>query len=101
MILYMNLPFRYEGKVIFEYLTIIEKGHLLRFGSRVTPLLLFCYYFSFNHDRTGRIFAVVDTARMRVNDQKGGAVGSRQFSHWDREYLFSVSGADVFRIPIV
>lgn len=69
MILYMNLPLRYEGKVIFEYLTIIEKERLLRFGSRVTPLLLFCYYFSFNHDRTGRIFAVVDTARMRVNDR--------------------------------
>ena len=101
MILYMNLPLRYEGKVIFEYLTIIEKERLLRFGSRVTPLLLFCYYFSFNHDRTGRTFAVVDTARMRVNDQKGGAVGSWQLSHWDREYLFSVSGADVFRIPIV
>ena len=90
-----------EGKVIFECLTIIEKERLLRFGSRVTPLLLFCYYFSSNHDRTGRIFAVVDTARMRVNDQKGGAVGSWQLSHWDREYLFSVSGADVFRIPIV
>ena len=101
MVLYMNLPLRYEGKVIFEYLTIIEKERLLRFGSRVTPLLLFCYYFSFNHDRTGRIFAVVDTARMRVNDQKGGAVGSWQLSHLDREYLFSVSGADVFRIPIV
>ena len=81
MILYMNLPLRYEGKVIFEYLTIIEKERLLRFGSRVTPLLLFCYYFSFNHDRTGRIFAVVDTARMRVNDQKGGAVGSWQLFH--------------------
>ena len=54
-----------------------------------------------NVDRTGRIFAVVDTARMRVNDQKGGAVGSWQLSHLDCEYLFSVSGADVFRIPIV
>lgn len=101
MILYMNLPLRYEGKVIFECLTIIEKERLLRFGPRVTPLLLFCYYFSFNHDRTGRIFAVVDTSRMRVNDQKGGAVGKMTAFPSGREYLFSVSGADVFRIPIV
>ena len=41
MILYMNLPLRYEGKVIFEYLTIIEKERLLRFGSRVTPYFFF------------------------------------------------------------
>ena len=60
----------------------------LRFEPRVTLPLLFSYFFSFNQDRTERIFAAVGAVGMCVNGQRGGAVGNNVCGLWESWQFF-------------
>ena len=60
----------------------------------------FVLFFSFNQDRTGKIFAAAGAVGMCVNGHACGAVGKPAAFPSGRECLFSISGAAVFHISI-
>ena len=68
---------------------VTEWERRLRFRPRVTlPLLFLFSFFSFNQDRTGRIFAVVGAVGMCVNGHACGAVGNDVCGLWESRRLF-------------
>ena len=53
-------------------------------------LASFFYFFSFNQDRTGRIFAVVDAVEMCVNGQYKAELWETMFAGCGKDDSFSI-----------